>query len=772
MNVRIPIFILLITVYALAQDPITWTKHVISDNIEKAKKHVVTDINQDGYLDVVCTANPEGSTGTEDPTKPNVLLYLNDGNQSFTEYVIAYSFLEARGIGAGDLNSDGYPDIAVGNRNYDSTLVWFENPTTGYNQEWIRHSLGAGAPLNYVVHIVDVNEDGIPDILDGYGDAADGGSTAGDYIRWFENDGQSTPTFTEHNIINYPTPSGITTADFDGDSDLDICADCWLSYTNPSPVTDEDLRWWSQEAGNTWSLSEIIKTSYGGIGLDAADMDDDGDQDIIGAGWKAQTFDWWANDGSGNFGSSIHTIASGVTYPRHVAAADMDGDADMDIVTCADNANTVSWFENDGNQNFTQHDLSTDFTYAYYVTPTDLDGDGDQDVVATAQDKMETGGSIQGQVAWWENDLAEERIIAAGDPAAESFNNSKLIIDYDNGYTGGMTSVFFNHGKNTHRQNVNASLHHIAVSGYYTIVSHAGTYSATIDFYYSGISEWSAISNENDLRVCYWDENSGTNGEWVILNPGNQTVFAADDYIRVTGVASQLQKYSLFTLGSISADNSLPVELASAKARATDHAIELSWTTASEVANLGFEIWRKKDGNNQFELLSSYLSDPDLQGLGNSSVGRDYQFIDYDVEPGQSYDYVLYDVSYAGVKSRLRRFNVDFIPSGVSRLVDGTLPDRLTLANNFPNPFNAVTNIEFTIPQNDSGMNPASIRLEIYNMNGQKIRTLFAGALAAGSYRLRWDGKNDRGQEVVSGSYVYSLRTNNRFLVRRMTLLK
>ena len=262
MNVRIPIFILLITVYALAQDPITWTKHVISDNIEKAKKHVVTDINQDGYLDVVCTANPEGSTGTEDPTKPNVLLYLNDGNQSFTEYVIAYSFLEARGIGAGDLNSDGYPDIAVGNRNYDSTLVWFENPTTGYNQEWIRHSLGAGAPLNYVVHIVDVNEDGIPDILDGYGDAADGGGTAGDYIRWFENDGQSTPTFTEHNIINYPTPSGITTADFDGDSDLDICADCWLSYTNPSPVTDEDLRWWSQEAGNSWSSAPVGKHKH------------------------------------------------------------------------------------------------------------------------------------------------------------------------------------------------------------------------------------------------------------------------------------------------------------------------------------------------------------------------------------------------------------------------------------------------------------------------------------------------------------------------------
>ncbi len=771
MKLRLLIIFIMLKI-GLAQDPITWTKHVISDSIEKAKKHVVADINQDGFMDVVCTANPEGSSGVEDPAKPNVLLYLNDGNQVFTEYVIAYKFLEARGIGVGDLNSDGFPDLAVGNRNYDSSLVWFENPTTGYNQEWARYPLGAGAPLNYEVHILDVNNDGIPDILDGYGDAADGGNSADDYIRWFENDGQASPAFTEYNIINYPTPSGIAVADFDGDSDLDICADSWLDYTNPVPVTDEDVRWWAQGTGNSWSLSEIIKTSYGGIGLDAADMDDDGDQDIIGAGWKAQTFDWWANDGSGNFGSSIHTIATGVSYPRHVAAADMDGDADMDVLTCADNDNTVAWFENDGSLNFTEHDLSTDFTYAYYVTPSDLDGDGDMDVVATAQDKIETGGTVAGQVAWWENDLSEERTIAAGDPAAESFNNAKVIIDFASGYSGGMTSVFFNHGRNRHTTQLEIGLDHIAAKGYYTIVSHASTYSATIDFYYSGISEWSNITNENDLRICYWDENSGANGEWVVLAPTAQQVFPADDFIRVSGISSELKKFSLFTLGSVSGDNPLPVRLVDAYAQINSDHIYLCWTTGSEVANLGFEIWRKKDGDSEYKRLTSYQTNNDLRGMGYSSAGRTYHYSDFDVISGQTYSYILYDVNLGGIKSEARRFNVDFIPSDISRLVDGALPTRLALANNFPNPFNATTNIEFSIPEKNSGDDILPVRVDIYNINGQRVRTLFEGELAPGKYRLVWDGKNDQGREVSSGNYVFGLRAGGKFLVRRMTLLK
>ncbi len=761
--------LLLLPVILLAQNPVTWTKHVVSDTLEKAKKNVVLDVDLDGDLDIVCNANPEGA-GSEDLSKANVLLFLNDGIQNFTESIISYRFRGARALAAGDLTGDGYPEVVVGNNYADSSLVWFINPASGYNSIWAKHTLGGFAPLNYIALVFDLDQDGDMDIVDGQGDAANGGTSAGDYIRWFENDGLSSPTFTERDIINYPSPSGIAVADFDADSDNDISGACWLNYTSVTPITDEDVRWWSQGT-SAWTQEEVIKTSYGGNDLYAADMDGDGDQDIIGAGWKAQTIDWWANDGTGNFGASLYTVATAISYPRSVAAADMDGDDDMDLLACADNDNTVFWFENDGSMNFTQHNLSTAFTYAYFASAADMDGDGDLDVVATAQDKIETGGTVAGQAAWWESDLAEEKIIASGDPAAQSYNNFKLIIDFASGYTGGMTSVFYNHGANSHRQNVNSALHHIAAKGYYTIVSHASTYSATIDFYYAGIAEWSAISNESDLRVCYWDVDSGISGEWVILNSAGQTVFAADDYIRVTGINLELHTYSLFTLGSVSSDNALPVQLLSFKAEQYRDGVELIWQTSSELNNRGFEIRRKTDRETKEELIASYVSDPALEGLGTSSAGREYRYFDSQVLPGKSYTYILYDVSVNGQRSAARNLSVDFIPGGVTRVHDGFVATTPQLKANYPNPFNQSTVVSFYLPQTKDGT-AIPVTLNIYDAQGGMVRTLFNGSLSAGTYRMFWDGKNSAGQTVASGMYFSRLAGPDFALNRRMTLVK
>jgi hypothetical protein len=73
---------------ALGAQTVTFSaRQVIDDGLEKAKKNVVVDIDRDGDHDIVCTANPEGSSGTEDATRPNVVLYLNDGTTTFTRTV-------------------------------------------------------------------------------------------------------------------------------------------------------------------------------------------------------------------------------------------------------------------------------------------------------------------------------------------------------------------------------------------------------------------------------------------------------------------------------------------------------------------------------------------------------------------------------------------------------------------------------------------------------------------------------------------------------------
>ncbi len=75
-------------------------------------------------------------------------------------------------------------------------------------------------------------------------------------------------------------------------------------------------------------------------------------------------------------------------------------------------------------------------------------------------------------------------------------------------------------------------------------------------------------------------------------------------------------------------------------------------------------------------------------------------------------------------------------------------PVRIESAN-YPNPFNPITTIEFTVPKT------GAVTLNVYNTAGQKIRGLLAESLTAGSYRVLWDGRDDRGRAVSSGTYLY-----------------
>ena len=81
----------------------------------------------------------------------------------------------------------------------------------------------------------------------------------------------------------------------------------------------------------------------------------------------------------------------------------------------------------------------------------------------------------------------------------------------------------------------------------------------------------------------------------------------------------------------------------------------------------------------------------------------------------------------------------------------GARPAEFSLSQNTPNPFNAATTISFSLPQD------AHVALELYNVAGQKVRTLLRGEVASGQTRLTWDGKDDVGQAVAGGVYFYRL---------------
>ena len=105
-----------------------------------------------------------------------------------------------------------------------------------------------------------------------------------------------------------------------------------------------------------------------------------------------------------------------------------------------------------------------------------------------------------------------------------------------------------------------------------------------------------------------------------------------------------------------------------------------------------------------------------------------------------------------------------------SQLIQNSPPPRSVanyFANNYPNPFNDRTVIEFSLPE------AAVVDVEIFNILGRKVRTLLSGEpSAAGEHRIYWDGRSDSGNSVATGVYLYRLRTEDQSVTRKMVLIK
>jgi hypothetical protein len=97
---------------------------------------------------------------------------------------------------------------------------------------------------------------------------------------------------------------------------------------------------------------------------------------------------------------------------------------------------------------------------------------------------------------------------------------------------------------------------------------------------------------------------------------------------------------------------------------------------------------------------------------------------------------------------------------------DQSLPDRLALGSNFPNPFNPKTSISFDLPR------ASAVELAVFDLKGRKVVTLVNQELDAGSYQLSWFGRDADDRQVASGIYFYRLTAGGEVLTRKMTLLK
>ena len=145
----------------------------------------------------------------------------------------------------------------------------------------------------------------------------------------------------------------------DNDGDLDIVS---------VSAFDDTVAWYENDgaANPTFTAANIVTNLDHAYGVYIHDLDGDGDQDIIAASTYDDKITWLENNGAADPTFAATTIATSADGPRDVFVADIDGDGDMDIVAASREDDTISWYENNGaaDPSFTAADIATNADYA------------------------------------------------------------------------------------------------------------------------------------------------------------------------------------------------------------------------------------------------------------------------------------------------------------------------------------------------------------------------------------------------------------------------
>jgi hypothetical protein len=304
-------------------------------------------------------------------------------------------------VHAGDLDGDGDIDV-VATAPGEGSVVLYENKGPLRNSAFAPHVMGAVRGASSVF-VLDLDDDGDLDVVSA-------GQEGRGQIWWHENDGALPPSFTTHAVPGQVVaPRSVTAADLDGDGDVDLLS---------ASLADDKIAWYKNDGAMPPLFTQHVITedpdprgpgegfANGAILLIAADVDSDGDVDIVFAAVAADIVGWYENDGGRppTFSPHIvaHPLSTGVPPyfdgPTSVFAADVDRDGNLDILTASGNDDRIAWHENDGGSppSFTLHTITLNADTAISVHAADFDLDGDVDIVAASRD--------DDGIFWYEND--------------------------------------------------------------------------------------------------------------------------------------------------------------------------------------------------------------------------------------------------------------------------------------------------------------------------------------------------------------------------------
>ncbi len=346
---------------------------------------------------------------------------------------------------------------------------------------------------------------------------------------------------------------------------------------------------------------------------------------------------------------------------------------------------------------------------------------------------------------------AQQEVVSADDTSEIPFNDVEVSLRF----TGSHVETTIDLTKNFQEPNVVGGLPAGVVNlakNYWQVESSAGnvgTYDITFDL--SGVS---GIENFATLKILKRDDDSSP---WqdVVADLGATLVYN-NPYITVQG----LNAFSEFVPAGDN-DNSLPVTLSFFNAvQTSDNNVLIEWSTASETEMNGFNLYR----NNENNKTNVALVNTQIINCNNSSTGGTYSIRDFDVDYNNTYYYWLESVSLDG--------NSDFygpVRVTIEKKKDDDNPVefiKLGIQGIYPNPFNPETNIDYSVKEE------TAVQVSVYNMKGQRVKTLVDKSVSAGDHKVVWQGDSDSGNSVSSGVYFVKMITGNHIETRKIVLMK
>ncbi|NQY92320.1 MAG: VCBS repeat-containing protein, partial [Deltaproteobacteria bacterium] len=310
----------------------------------RLERHVIADVNNDGHPDVVIVDN----------FYSDLLWYEHPGEKAVARgdrwkkhFLTKGGMLGAEDVTVADFDGDSNLDVAAAGWRLGNHFKWFRNPgPADQKAEWSGYHIDGGFPVTRSIVTGDVNGDGRPDLL--------ATSDAARIILWYENTrtGTEDQVVWRRHVVDLPVGRPVfgRLVDLDRDDDLDIL----MPFGGWTPTISSEVAWYENTGPKAdgripWKRHIITEDFPAGHEATTADLDGDGDLDVIATGHRPGRVAWFENPGNPTARWRKHLLKDNWPNANQVIIADLNNDGRDDIVTCADvDSRELRWWRNDG----------------------------------------------------------------------------------------------------------------------------------------------------------------------------------------------------------------------------------------------------------------------------------------------------------------------------------------------------------------------------------------------------------------------------------------